>query len=157
MGKKLRRVHEPENVAVIASLTKKISEFMARKGLPQPLKPRIDDKAYLLNRSCIMMEEVGELFKAINENDMVETADAIGDVLFTVYGLALAMGMAPEKLAHAVANSNLTKTDLNAHSKGGKGQGYVAPTAEIRRLLSTWGWSDPNAQQDLPLAPQHTK
>jgi predicted HAD superfamily Cof-like phosphohydrolase len=86
-----------------------------------------------LLRVRLIMEEAAEAVQAIHEKDIVETADALADLLYVVYGAALAFGIPLDSVVAEVHRSNMTKPSLNVHGKGGKGDGYTPP--DIRKAL----------------------
>merc|ERR1711865_1137277 len=54
-------------------------------------------------------EEVQELADAMKEKDMVETLDALGDILYVVYGAGGAFGVDLDKAFDLIHKSNMTK------------------------------------------------
>jgi predicted HAD superfamily Cof-like phosphohydrolase len=55
----------------------------------------------------LIISEVRELEKAINDNDKVETIDALGDIIYLLYGLAIRMGIYCETFvsSHTISSS----------------------------------------------------
>lgn len=61
----------------------------------------------------LIMEEVEELVVAIVEDDLVETADALGDILYVVYGMCYRFGINADAVFNEVHRSNMTKFCAN--------------------------------------------
>lgn len=83
----------------------------------------------------LIQEEVDELYEAVMDDDQVEILDALGDILFTVFGLAAKSGhmYILEEGLQEIISSNLTKlggdkTDPSV--KVGKPKGYKPPNLE---------------------------
>jgi predicted HAD superfamily Cof-like phosphohydrolase len=74
----------------------------------------IDDKAILL-RYKLMREENEEYLEAAQNGDLVEVADALGDMLYILCGTILSHGM-QHKIAEVfeeIQRSNMSKLDKN--------------------------------------------
>ena len=90
------------------------------------------DKINLLRLSLIQ-EELDELTKAINENDILEVADALTDILYVTYGAGHAFGIDLDKCFDEVQKSNMSKLGkdnkpiYNEHGKVMKGPDYFKP------------------------------
>lgn len=104
-------------------------------------KPSIPDEKTITLRERLIREESEELFKALREGDLVEAADAIGDLLYVVYGTAVSCGI-PSKAAMAIVHwSNMTKRGA-VKDEGGKTvkpPWYTPPTAQLYNLLEAHG------------------
>ena len=91
----------------------KVKKFMACFGQELPCKiqhkiphPITDIRIRLID------EEVDELKDAIKNNDTVEIADALADILYVVYGAAGAFGMDIDEVFDMVHTSNMSKLCL---------------------------------------------
>ena len=65
----------------------------------------------------------------IDENyapDLIEVADALGDIVFVAYGMALRFGIDLDRVLAAITESNMTK-EPNGQGKIRKGEDYVPP------------------------------
>lgn len=60
------------------------------------------------------------------EPDIVEIADALGDVVFTAYGMAARHGIDLDRVLAAICESNMSKT-ANGQNKILKGEDYFPP------------------------------
>lgn len=92
-----------------------------------------DDEDHRQLALALIEEEVEELSEAIMASDKVETADAIADILFTLFGLAAKSGQIAvvEECLNEVIESNWTKLDgervVLPSGKVGKPKGYKPP------------------------------
>ena len=111
----------------------KVGLFMTTFG--QEVKKKSDlssDKINLL-RISLIQEELDELTKAINENDILEVADALTDILYVTYGAGHAFGIDLDKCFDEVQKSNMSKLGkdnkpiYNEHGKVMKGPNYFKP------------------------------
>ena len=69
------------------------------KENPKLVKLRLD----------LILEEVRELTDAAKEHDMVETIDALADILYVVYGAGASFGIDLDKAFDIVHQSNMSK------------------------------------------------
>ena len=74
----------------------------------------INEKDYLL-RHRLMMEENDEYLEAAQQGDLVEIADALGDMLYILCGTILKHGMQHkiEAVFQEIQRSNMSKLDEN--------------------------------------------
>ena len=84
-------------------------------------------------RISLISEELDELKKAISDNNIVEIADALTDILYVTYGAGHAFGINLDKCFNEVQESNMSKLDqdgkpiFNEHGKVMKGPSYFKP------------------------------
>ena len=84
-------------------------------------------------RLSLISEELEELKEAMNNNDLVEVADALTDILYVTYGAGHAFGIDLDKCFEEVQNSNMSKLDENGkpiYNESGKvmkGPNYFKP------------------------------
>ena len=84
-------------------------------------------------RISLINEELEELKKAISENNIVEVADALTDILYVAYGAGHAFGIDLAKCFKEVQDSNMSKLGedgkpiYNEHGKVMKGPKYFKP------------------------------
>ena len=86
---------------------REITEFNEAFGYPAPKKPTI--KANNKLRSKLIIEELTEYNDAVKDNDIVEIADAIGDMLYLVLGAAVEHGIEIEPVFNEIHRSNMSK------------------------------------------------
>ena len=91
-----------------------------------------DDKTNKL-RIELIKEELEELTEAIKQNDLLEVADALTDILYVTYGAGHAFGIDLDKCFDEVQNSNMSKLGedgkpiYNEAGKVMKGPNYFKP------------------------------
>ena len=84
-------------------------------------------------RLSLIQEELDELTKAINENDVLEVADALTDILYVTYGAGSAYGIDLDKCFKEVQRANMSKLGddgkpiYNEKGKVMKGPNYLEP------------------------------
>lgn len=103
------------------------------KGLTLPRQPTIpDDPATPALCSSLMFEELNELQMAMNEEDMVEIADGIADLLYVTLYTANAYGIYIDPIFKEVQRSNMTKVGGLKREDGKqlKPAGYEPPNIE---------------------------
>ncbi len=111
----------------------KVGLFMSTFG--QELKKKSELSSEKINslRLSLIQEELDELTKAINENDILEVADALTDILYVTYGAGHAFGIDLDKCFDEVQKSNMSKLGkdnkpiYNEHGKVMKGPDYFKP------------------------------
>ena len=98
-------------------------------------KPKLIDKERGKLRWELMQEENQEYWEAVYDNDIVEIADALGDMLYILFGTIIEHGM-QEKIAEVfdeIQRSNMSKLDENGKTifredgKILKGKNYSKP------------------------------
>ena len=96
-------------------------------------------------RFNLMKEENEEYFEAANNNDMVEVADALGDMLYILCGTIIEHGMQHkiDEIFSEIQNSNMSKLGADGNpiyredGKVLKGPNYFKP--DIRKILKLFG------------------
>jgi len=101
--------HGPE----LTNFRKVTEEFMKNFGqkvfdVPQMEIFEKDQKTVSL-RLKLIQEEVQELADAMKAKDMTETIDALGDILYVVYGAGGAFGIDLDRAFDLIHKSNMTK------------------------------------------------
>ena len=102
-------------------------------------------------RISLISEELDELKKAISDNDIVEVADALTDILYVTYGAGHAFGINLDKCFNEVQNSNMSKLGknkkpiYNEHGKVMKGPDYFKPDlSKFLKWLKPFGFNNFN-------------
>lgn len=73
-------------------------------------RPKIPtDSRFRGMRLDLIKEELSELEKAEFFDNLVEVADALGDLVYVIYGMALAYGIDLDKVLEEIHRSNMTK------------------------------------------------
>jgi predicted HAD superfamily Cof-like phosphohydrolase len=137
----------------MGKIQKQVKEFMEKAGQKCPEKPQTISAADRILRVRLLLEEVFELAHASrvtidnsrsmygvsfedfdiyafgDEVDLVEVADALGDINYVSYGAANAYGIDMEPIEEEVQRSNMSKfIDGYRNEKTGKwekGQSYT--------------------------------
>lgn len=90
-------------------------------------------------RRDLLIEEFAEYCKGEDEDNIVEVADALGDMLYIIYGTAVSYGIPIDEVFAEIHASNLSKLDENglpifrADGKVLKGPNYFKP--DIAKIL----------------------
>ena len=86
-----------------------VGEFMNSFGQEVKTKPEHPNDDTQLLRVELIREELEELKDAVAENDIIEVADALTDLLYVVYGAGHAYGIDLDKCFEEVHASNMSK------------------------------------------------
>jgi predicted HAD superfamily Cof-like phosphohydrolase len=111
----------------------KVAQFM--KTFEQEVQTRSSLSTNKINdlRVNLIQEELDELKEAIKNNDIIEVADALTDILYVTYGAGHAFGVNLDKCFDEVQKSNMSKLSLdgkaifNDSGKVMKGPRYFKP------------------------------
>ena len=111
----------------------KVGTFMKTFGQEVKDKPSLSTKKINNLRVSLIEEEFKELKDAIKNNDLLEVADALTDILYVTYGAGHAFGINLDECFNEVQNSNMSKLGLdgrpifNEKGKVMKGPNYFKP------------------------------
>ena len=111
----------------------KVGTFMKTFGQEVKTKPSFSSDKINQLRLDLIKEEIEELTEAMNNNDLLEVADALTDILYVTYGAGHAFGIDLDKCFDEVQNSNMSKLDENGNpiyndsGKVMKGPNYFKP------------------------------
>ena len=87
----------------------KVKEFMITFGQEVKNKAEFPNDKIINLRKKLIEEEFQELKDAIKDNDIVEVADALTDILVVTYGAGVAFGIDLDKCFQEVHRSNMSK------------------------------------------------
>ena len=87
----------------------KVIQFMNTYGQEVKRKAEFPDATTTHLRVDLIEEELDELKEAIANDDLVEVADALADLLYVVYGAGHSFGINLDKCFKEVHNSNMSK------------------------------------------------
>jgi predicted HAD superfamily Cof-like phosphohydrolase len=87
----------------------KVKAFMEAFGQAVPARATMPDEETMQLRLKLIAEEVSEFAESVQENDIVNAAKELADILYVVYGAGLAMGINLDQVFHDVHNSNMSK------------------------------------------------
>ncbi len=96
-------------------------------------KPSFSTEKINQLRISLIQEELDELKEAMTNNDLLEVADALTDLLYVTYGAGHAFGIDLDKCFNEVQNSNMSKLGedgkpiYNEFGKVMKGPNYFKP------------------------------
>lgn len=124
-----------------------VTRFHAAFGAPVASTPTLIPAERALLRVRLIQEELAEYEQAAVEGDLVEIADALGDLLYVVYGSAVEHGIDLDPIVRAIHESNMSKLDADGNTvphptipnKIGKSDRYTPPTPAIRAELERQG------------------
>lgn len=90
---------------------KKVKEFHLTFKAPVLKEPQIPEDNRSNLRINLIQEELNELKEAIKNNDIVEAADACGDIMVVLCGTILEFGLADkfDEIFENIHNSNMSK------------------------------------------------
>ena len=113
-----------------------VGDFMEVFGQQVNCEPTLRDRETQDLRIDLISEELEELQLAITNNDIVEVADALTDLLYVVYGAGHAFGIDLDECFMEVHESNMSKLGEDGKpiyredGKVLKGPGYFPPNLE---------------------------
>ena len=118
----------------------KVGIFMRTFG--QEVKGKASFSSEKINklRIDLIKEELEELTEAMKNQDLLEVADALTDILYVTYGAGHAFGIDLNKCFEEVQNSNMSKLDesgkpiYNEFGKVMKGPSYFKPN--LKKILN---------------------
>jgi len=111
----------------------KVGVFMKTFGQEVKTKPSFSTEKINKLRIDLIKEELEELTEAMNNENLLEVADALTDILYVTYGAGHAFGIDLDKCFDEVQNSNMSKLDENGNpiyndsGKVMKGPNYFKP------------------------------
>ena len=111
----------------------KVGAFMKTFGQEVKEKSSLGSDKINKLRLDLIEEELSELKEAMKNNDLLEVADALTDILYVTYGAGHAFGINLDKCFEEVQNSNMSKLDTagkpiyNDVGKVMKGPSYFKP------------------------------
>ena len=111
----------------------KVKKFMTTFGQEVKTIPSFASDKINLLRYELIKEELDEFKAALENNNLLEVADALTDILYVTYGAGHAFGIDLDKCFEEVQNSNMSKLDKNGKpiyndmGKVMKGENYFKP------------------------------
>ena len=86
-----------------------VEDFMEAMGQDVNVVPTFPEEEIQRLRLDLIEEELDELHYAIDNKDIVEIADALGDLLYVVYGAGHAFGIDLDECFKEIHASNMSK------------------------------------------------
>ena len=111
----------------------KVKNFMQTFGQEVKSSPSFSSDKINELRYNLIKEELDEFKQALDNNDLLEVADALTDILYVTYGAGHAFGINLDACFEEVQNSNMSKLDedgkpiYNEQGKVMKGPKYFKP------------------------------
>ena len=118
----------------------KVGTFMKTFGQEVKTKPSFSSDKINKLRIDLIKEELDEFEQAMKNNDLLEVADALTDILYVTYGAGHAFGIDLDKCFDEVQNSNMSKLGENGepiYNESGKvmkGPNYFKP--DLSKFIS---------------------
>ena len=117
----------------------KVKTFMNTYGQDVKEKASFPEDSIVQLRVDLIEEELNELKEAIKNNDIVEVADALTDILYVTYGAGHSFGVNLDKCFDEVQRSNMSKLGedgnpiYNDSGKVMKGPNYSVP--DLKKII----------------------
>ncbi len=111
----------------------KVKKFMETFGQEVKSRPSFSSEKINELRYNLIKEELEEFRQALDNNNLLETADALTDILYVTYGAGHAFGIDLDSCFQEVQNSNMSKLGnngkpiFNDQGKVMKGPNYFKP------------------------------
>ena len=111
----------------------KVKKFMKTFGQEVKSRPSFSSEKINELRYNLIKEELDEFKQALDNNDLLEVADALTDILYVTYGAGHAFGIDLDACFQEVQNSNMSKLGedgmpiFNDKGKVMKGPNYFKP------------------------------
>ena len=118
----------------------KVKTFMNTYGQEVKEKASFPENKIVQLRIDLIEEELNELKEAVKNNDIVEIADALTDILYVTYGAGHSFGVDLDKCFDEVQRSNMSKLGVdgkpiyNESGKVMKGPDYFAP--DLKKIIT---------------------
>ena len=118
----------------------KVKTFMNTYGQEVKEKASFPDNKIVQLRIDLIEEELNELKEAVKNNDIVEVADALTDILYVTYGAGHSFGIDLDKCFDEVQRSNMSKLGsdgkpiYNESGKVMKGPDYFSP--DLKKFIT---------------------
>lgn len=121
-----------------------VEKFHNAFGIENAESPTLLDKQNSLLRYKLMREENEEYLEACENDDMIEIADALGDMLYILSGTILKHGLQNkiEEVFTEIQRSNMSKLDKNGNPI--INDGIIDPTRPAGKVLKGENYSPPN-------------
>lgn len=111
-----------------------VREFHETFGHPVADRPTLPDLALASLRVALIKEELEELRAALIDGNVIEIADALGDILYVTFGAGVAFGIGLDEVFEEIQRSNMAKL-------GPDGKPILR---EDGKILKPDGWMPPN-------------
>ena len=116
-----------------------VEEFHRKFEIAIGRSPSLPDEATRRLRIRLIQEEFDELQEAMGGQDLAAVAKELADLLYVVYGTAVAYGMDMEPVFREVHRSNLTKVGGYKRADGKWVKPATYSPAQVGPLLAAQG------------------
>jgi NTP pyrophosphatase (non-canonical NTP hydrolase) len=89
-----------------------VCDFNAQFGVKKLDTPCLGDERFIESKMALIREEMSELEEAVKNKDLVETVDALTDILYVVLGMGYGLNVNLDKAFKIVHESNMSKMCL---------------------------------------------
>ena len=97
----------------MSSVEMQVRQFNTTYNKPLPLAPRLPTEPEATLMHSLILEELMELNEAIDNNDIKEVADALGDLIYVTAQQAVSIGIPVDAILREIQRSNLSKLGDN--------------------------------------------
>ena len=122
------------------SLFNDVKQFRTKLLLPVSDTPTLLEPIHLSFYARFLMEELSELLKAHEQENLVDAADAVADLIYVAMGCAHHMGLPLPQILDVVHQANMGKvpgsTRRGVSQDAQKPDEWVGPEAQIKALLN---------------------
>ncbi len=92
---------------------KKMKEFHTIFEVPIACQASLISSHDFIRRLTLITSEVGELGDEVRKRNIVEIADALGDILYVTFGMAVEMGLDIDRVFNEIHESNMSKANAD--------------------------------------------
>jgi hypothetical protein len=89
-----------------------VCDFNTQFGVKKLDMASLDDEPFIESKMALIREEVSELEEAVKNKDLVETVDALTDILYVVLGMGYGLNVNLDEAFKIVHDSNMSKICL---------------------------------------------
>jgi predicted HAD superfamily Cof-like phosphohydrolase len=140
----------------LKKILKDVKEFQQAFNSPTSNKPTLLPLQRAELRFDLMREENAEYFQAALSGDLVEVADALGDMLYVLAGTIIEHGMLHiiEDLFAEIHESNMSKLDFDGKPIINGQNGVYDPTKAMGKVLKSTRYFKPDIKKILESSTQ---
>lgn len=117
-----------------------VLEFRRKLRLPVGAVPQLLPAKQTSFYARFMMEELSEFLSAHEREDLVDAADALGDLIYIALGAGLHMGLPMDGILEEIHKANMAKqpgmTKRGIEQDAVKPAEWVGPEAGIKELIA---------------------
>lgn len=126
-----------ENKLTVTEMLQEWGKAVEEPQAPTPVGKLPLQLTYL--RKNLLEEEFNEYLEAIGQEDVVAIADALGDMLYIIYGTARVYGIPLDDVVAEIHRSNMTKVVGGAVLRREDGKVMKPPTYDPPNLREVMG------------------